>query len=664
MAVPTDYSDLRLWLKADAITGLSNGDQVPSGANLGWLDQSGFNFHYTAQGAPRPTYHTNVKNGLPVVRFNGTTAYFDKGTNPFNGIAAATMFIVVKRVQDVPTDANRTGLWDFGSDSQSMHYPYIDGNIYDDFGSTARKNTGNPTLNLTTWHIYSVEVQAGGWKSRLNGAQHFNTATNTVGWIAFNKIGAAANSAIKLEGDIAEIVGYGRVLSDSERAGILAYLDGKWALGLGFAQQTIAMGQATEADQALGIVASKEVALGLPTEVDAATGILVSRELPVGLATEVSEALGVDASKAVLLDKADETDVAQPATPSRDIAVGAATEADSAQGIASDKTGSIDPATEADAALSITPSKTVTLGLVTEADSAHDVAPSRTFDVGTATETDTAADLTPARDFAVPQATEADAAHGITPSREVPLAAATEADAALDIAAEVVPGQDVAVNLAEEVDAALSITASREIALETAIETDAAGPVIPERTAEVGTADEVDGVQDIAPSREVSLNPASESNAALDIDADLEAGAPLDPATEVDQALSITASKTVALPVAYETEAAGDITASRTLDVGTASDGSIAHNITPSKTGEVGRATETDSALRIAWTIDIPDTLDPVKQREAITHPAPIPYAGDTTYVTIDGVQTEVVHHGFRDDAIRTRRSSRGVAKP
>ena len=59
-----------LWLKADAISGLNDGDLVSS-----WLDQSGNAFNFSASGSARPTYKTNIQNGNPVVRFNGTSTY-------------------------------------------------------------------------------------------------------------------------------------------------------------------------------------------------------------------------------------------------------------------------------------------------------------------------------------------------------------------------------------------------------------------------------------------------------------------------------------------------------------------------------------------------------------------------------------------------------------
>jgi hypothetical protein len=64
--IPT--TNLVLWLKADAITSLSDGDPVET-----WPDSSGLS-HNAGQGnsSQRPLYKTGILNGNPTVRFDGT----------------------------------------------------------------------------------------------------------------------------------------------------------------------------------------------------------------------------------------------------------------------------------------------------------------------------------------------------------------------------------------------------------------------------------------------------------------------------------------------------------------------------------------------------------------------------------------------------------------
>src|ERR1051325_4711729 len=65
---PSDISGLKIWLKADAGAGSSDGDAVGT-----WTDQSGTSHDFTqATSSKKPTYKTNIQNSLPVVRFDGT----------------------------------------------------------------------------------------------------------------------------------------------------------------------------------------------------------------------------------------------------------------------------------------------------------------------------------------------------------------------------------------------------------------------------------------------------------------------------------------------------------------------------------------------------------------------------------------------------------------
>ncbi len=66
MTVPSDVAGLVLWLEADTIPGLSDGDPITT-----WSDDSGLGNDATGAGATRPIYRTNVLNGLPAARFDG-----------------------------------------------------------------------------------------------------------------------------------------------------------------------------------------------------------------------------------------------------------------------------------------------------------------------------------------------------------------------------------------------------------------------------------------------------------------------------------------------------------------------------------------------------------------------------------------------------------------
>lgn len=72
---PDNLADLRAWYKADAITGLSDGDPVST-----WSDSSGGGYDLTQTSTARPLYQTATLNGLPVVEFDGSDDYLAAST--------------------------------------------------------------------------------------------------------------------------------------------------------------------------------------------------------------------------------------------------------------------------------------------------------------------------------------------------------------------------------------------------------------------------------------------------------------------------------------------------------------------------------------------------------------------------------------------------------
>ena len=234
--IPTDIAGLALWIDFSDATKLftdagttpvsSDGDAIYQ-AN----DKSGNNRHITqSTSGARPAYKTNVQNGLSIARFDGSSDFFSV-PNFLTALSIGEVFIVVKIDTDPPANAAQTGLWKIGSDTVATHFPYTDSGVYDDFGSTVRKTSGNPTAALTTPRTYHVISKSSLWTSWVNETQHYTTATNTVEFTIAGTIGKSsdAGNSYFLDGDIAEIVLYGAELSSADKALVAGYLTGKWA---------------------------------------------------------------------------------------------------------------------------------------------------------------------------------------------------------------------------------------------------------------------------------------------------------------------------------------------------------------------------------------------------------------------------------------------------
>lgn len=186
-ALPT--TNLQLWLepnsaanryKENAFTNLATAD----GDTLVLKDLSGNARHTStaADGTDRPILRSITSGGKTFWAAEFTTDDYWILPNFLTGYTAAELFIVTIANADPAADGQDTGIYHLGdSAGQSTHYPWTDGNIYDQFGSTTRQSW-NPTPSLASWHCYNVFAKSAEWTARINGASSFTTGTNTVAW--------------------------------------------------------------------------------------------------------------------------------------------------------------------------------------------------------------------------------------------------------------------------------------------------------------------------------------------------------------------------------------------------------------------------------------------------------------------------------------------------
>lgn len=203
--IPTDVAGLRLWLKADALV-LSDNDPVGT-----WADSSG-QANDATEATNKPTYKTGILNSLPVVRFNGTDNRLTCGaSDTYKHVFAvakyaASSFAVyaglITGVNGVEEDLvllGDSGLGTFYNVSFTTVY-HKDGTLF------AENNMQGP---MNTFAILSIS-----W---------------TTGWVITLRLGQDRSIASRFwNGDIAEVIAYNSVLSDSDRDGITAYLTAKW----------------------------------------------------------------------------------------------------------------------------------------------------------------------------------------------------------------------------------------------------------------------------------------------------------------------------------------------------------------------------------------------------------------------------------------------------
>ena len=215
-------SGQRLWLRADV--GVATD---ATGAVATWYDQSGAQKNATqANPAARPALVSTAANGKPVVRFDGTNDILDLA--PFmTGAAAGELLVIVK----IPGFSSRLdGLWSLGGADGALTETSDGVRMFtEDFGNTQRLTTNPPLALPTDFLLYHVTARDGDWTLRLNGQMQFSTVAGVVAFNAAPKLGCGAGGYF-LQGDIAEIIAYDRVLTAAERTFIGGYLGSKYAV--------------------------------------------------------------------------------------------------------------------------------------------------------------------------------------------------------------------------------------------------------------------------------------------------------------------------------------------------------------------------------------------------------------------------------------------------
>jgi len=226
--LPSSLSGLAAWWAADKITGLSNGGTITT-----WSDSSGNGNTMTAAGT-KPTWNTNVKNGLPAVSFGGagyfTSSYaqntaisvFVAGTNGGNGTFLGSITVTNPAGGYLLGSNGGTGAGNaiFQAASGTASWPSTSVNA-GAMGTTSAWN-----------YLSGTTSAAAGSTLYLNGTSEGNAPTN--GGIVAGPgltIGALLYSGVEhqfLTGYIGEVIAYNRVLNSTELAQVHAYLS-RWS---------------------------------------------------------------------------------------------------------------------------------------------------------------------------------------------------------------------------------------------------------------------------------------------------------------------------------------------------------------------------------------------------------------------------------------------------
>ena len=211
-----------LWFDASDLSTITES----SGSVSEWRDRSGNSRHVTqAAGTSQPALITNGMNGLPVVRFDGSSDRMDTASLTLTGrqhhlmvvrTASNGRSIVVSNAGSV----NEATVFQDPASSPTLRWGI--------FRSNAAASSTTTSSAANTAYVVSADFNGSSSRLRVNGIQ---AISGTVGTANTSAVRLGANPAlIHIGGDLAEVV----IVSGSLTAGQIgdweAYAAAKWGI--------------------------------------------------------------------------------------------------------------------------------------------------------------------------------------------------------------------------------------------------------------------------------------------------------------------------------------------------------------------------------------------------------------------------------------------------
>lgn len=225
---PASVSGLKLWLKADAIIGLVDGDLMTQ-----WDDLSGNGYHYNASGGLRPAYKTNIANGKPAVLFSG--AQYLTGTARQNLLTSFHTIFIVAQATDVSLANSQYFFSDGGARVVLFTATdgHLTGNIYTSGTVGAVAGVGKNGETFVLDHMHKADVGSNDVFVRRTGGHLENSGVanlSTLNAADPTYVGGRSGASRYLTGYIFEVIVYDNAISDADRDGIRTYLHAKYGL--------------------------------------------------------------------------------------------------------------------------------------------------------------------------------------------------------------------------------------------------------------------------------------------------------------------------------------------------------------------------------------------------------------------------------------------------
>lgn len=224
---PDQIPGLTLWLKADAITGLNDGDAVSS-----WLDSGTGANNATNAGAAgtKPTYKTNIINGLPVLRFDGGDGLTVANAGNFD-LPVYTIFLVAQKTSGTGSYMGKSTTA-LGQNPARRKFNLAGSTTSLVYESGSDANVISQAISAGVYSIYSVTAKAqSNHDITINGVLNnqttilFDPVFNTAALLIGSNFGIATEGLV---GDIAEVIFFNSALMLNDLLGVTQYLSSKY----------------------------------------------------------------------------------------------------------------------------------------------------------------------------------------------------------------------------------------------------------------------------------------------------------------------------------------------------------------------------------------------------------------------------------------------------
>ena len=210
-------ASLTIWLEPDSYNDTTHvwADKTANGNDF--TASSGYEASVVSGGA-----EYNSEN---VVRFNDSYL-----TGPdISSLTEGEMFVLFDLDEDPPSVNVDAGGWKFGTQTGSSaynHFTFTNGNIYEDFGNSIRRNLGNPTADFTSPRIVNMWSASADWACNIDGSSHYTTGSNTPSFPTEARLGAPGLAVSRFhQGRFRALLLYDAKLSTADRSAVYDYLD-------------------------------------------------------------------------------------------------------------------------------------------------------------------------------------------------------------------------------------------------------------------------------------------------------------------------------------------------------------------------------------------------------------------------------------------------------